>query len=92
MFILYIMLPLPIVVAGTVCAVWGKWPRALLAGATATPVLVVVLRFLKPYPSPRGEWLYDFVFFLFLTTPFALLGVVLGYAVRKAISGSRQKF
>lgn len=91
MFMLYIILPLPIAVAGTVYAVWGKWPRALLAGAIATPVVVVVERFLKPYPSPRGEWLYDFVFFLVLTTPFALLGVVLGYAVRRAMNEGRQK-
>ena len=89
MFFLYIVLPLPIVVAGTVYVVWGKCPRALLAGAIASPVLVVVLRFLKPYPSPQGEWLYDFVFFLILTTPFALLGMGLGYAVRKARNRDR---
>jgi hypothetical protein len=33
-----------------------------------------------PIPGPRGEWLYDFVFFLIMTTPFVLLGVALGYA------------
>ena len=89
MFILYLILPLPIAVAATVYVVWGKWPRALLAGAIATPVLVVVWRFLNPYPSPRGEWLCDFVFFLIITTPFAPLGVAPGIRRKKGFQDVR---
>jgi len=55
MLIFYIMVPLPIVVAGTLYALWGKWPAALPAGVVATP-------------SRPGEWLYDFLFFLVLTS------------------------